>query len=105
MTPIAATADLGLSANVQMGQLKNLQKSEQLGYVGQQFESIFVRQFLSEGLKPMFKGALGEDGAASDIYRFYMVDTLARDISQTGAFGVANMVQLQLQGQHTEPVQ
>lgn len=93
-----ASGDLGLSASAQMTRMKNMSHEQQIAEVAGQFEAVFIRQFLSESLKPVIGGgALGGDIPGSDIYRSLMVDTLAEGIQQGGGMGLSSVIQLQLQ--------
>jgi len=93
----SASGDLGLNASEQMRQMKGLSKSEQVEKAAGQFEKIFLRQYLTEALKPMIKGCMGEGGPGADIYRSMMVDTLADGIQSGGGMGLSNVIQLQIQ--------
>ncbi len=93
--PISGGA--GLSASQMMTQLNKLPQQAQLQQVAQEFEAIFVRQFLGESLKPIIKGIIGEDSASSGIYQQLIVDSLAGGISRGGGFGLSSTLQLQLQ--------
>ena len=77
--------------------MKNLSKEEQLTKAAAQFEKIFVKQFLTESLKPMTDGCFGDDMPGGDIYKSMMVDTLADGIQSGGGMGLSNVIQLQLQ--------
>ena len=74
-----------------------LSEIEKVSAAAREFEGVFLRQFLKEGLEPMFKGALNENGAANSIYRSYMTDFLASSISQAGGLGFSTALQQQLQ--------
>jgi len=60
-----------------------------------QFESIFLRQYLSEALEPLIEGAL-EETSGSHVYRQMIVDSMADSLSINGTFGFANTLQAQL---------
>lgn len=92
-----ASADMGLDASAQMRRMGNLSKNEQIKEAANQFEMVFLRQFLGESLKPMIKGCFGEDMPGGQIYQSMMVDTLADGIEKGGGMGLSNVLQLQLQ--------
>ena len=49
---------------MEMAHSKHASELEKNAAVSQQFESVLVKQFLKEALKPMFKGVFNEDGGA-----------------------------------------
>lgn len=98
MQPISSSGNLGLDPHAEMRHLENKPRSEQMRYVATQFEGIFVKEFLKEALKPMSDGAFGEDVPGKDIYQSMIVDTVADGIEKGGGMGMANILQLQLQG-------
>ena len=72
---------------------------QELNRVSGEFESIFIRMFLKEALKPLFKGYLSESGSADSIYRYYLTDTLARSIGRSEPIGFSSLLQLQIKGE------
>ena len=94
---IASLHSSGFNNTDLLERLNKLDKEAQVAEVSRQFESIFLRHFLQDSLKPMFAGYLDESGNQQDIYRYFLVDTLANSISQSGAMGMANVLQAQLQ--------
>ena len=64
--------------------------------VSQQFESVLVKQFLKEALKPMFKGVFNEEGGAHRMYRHFFTDAISESIANGGGFGVSSILQQQL---------
>lgn len=95
---IPISGSMGLRADEQMQQMRHLSREDQIKEASQQFESVLVRQFLKDSLKPMIKGYLGGGGTGSDVYEYFMIDTLATSITKGGGLGIANVMQLQLQG-------
>lgn len=77
--------------------MKHLSNEEQMAQVAGQFEKIFLKQFLTESLKPMTDGCFGGDMPGGDLYKSMMVDTLADGIESGGGMGLSNVLQLQLQ--------
>lgn len=92
-----ASGDMGLDPYKEMSRMKNMPKAEQIAQVAGQFEKIFLKQFLTESLKPMTDGCLGNDMPGGDLYKSMMVDTLADGIESGGGMGLSNVLQLQLQ--------
>ena len=62
-----------------------------------EFEALLLRQFLTEALKPMTEGG-DTFGGTSPVYGYFITDTLATSLSQSGAFGYSNLIQAQLAG-------
>ena len=68
------------------------------------FESVLVKQFLKEALKPMFKGVFNEDGGAHRMYRHFFTDAISESIASGGGFGVSSILQQQLQQENETPL-
>jgi flagellar protein FlgJ len=70
-------------------------EKERLAAVSKEFESVLLRQYLSEAMKPLTKGgdAFGGDNG---IYGYMITDALANGLSQDGVFGFSNLMQAQL---------
>lgn len=64
--------------------------------VSRQFESILLRQILSEAQKPHFKTSLGQSGASAGIYQDLMNSQMADQISSQGGLGFSHVLQAQL---------
>jgi Rod binding domain-containing protein len=82
-----------------MAHSKHATDLEKNAAVSQQFESVLVKQFLKEALKPMFKGVFNEDGGAHRMYRHFFTDAISESIATGGGFGVSNILQQQLNRQ------
>jgi len=81
---------------MEMAHSKNASENQKIAAVSQQFESVLVKQFLKEALKPMFKGVFNEDGGAHRMYRHFFTDAISESIASGGGFGVSNILQQQL---------
>lgn len=68
---------------------------EKLAHVAEQFEAIFVRQMLSAARKTDFGESIF-GGQAMDTFRQMQDERFADVASQSGAFGLANMLEAQL---------
>jgi len=79
-------------------------ESEKTEFVSQQFESVLVKQFLNDALKPMFKGVFNENSEGHRLYRHFFTDALSESIAQGGGFGISSILQQQLSpvGNHKE---
>ena len=84
---------------MEMAQSKNTTHNQKVAAVSDQFESVLVKQFLKEALKPMFKGVFNEDGGAHRMYRHFFTDAISESIASGGGFGVSTILQQQLQSE------
>ena len=85
-----------------MAHSKHATEEQKNAAVSQQFESVLVKQFLKEALKPMFKGVFNEEGGAHRMYRHFFTDAISESIASGGGFGVSSILQQQL-NQATTP--
>ena len=85
-----------------MAHSKHATEQQKNAAVSQQFESVLVKQFLKEALKPMFKGVFNEEGGAHRMYRHFFTDAISESIASGGGFGVSSILQQQL-NQATSP--
>ena len=84
---------------------KDRTESEKTKFVTEQFESVLVKQFLNDALKPMFKGVFNEDSEGHRLYRHFFTDALSESIAQGGGFGVSSILQQQLSSkQRANPI-
>ena len=67
------------------------QRPEDAKTVSQQFESILLRQFLSESMKSLL-----ENGPSGQVYGYMLTDSLADSISKGGGLGLCSVLQAQL---------
>ena len=79
-----------------MAHSKHATEQQKNAAVSQQFESVLVKQFLKEALKPMFKGVFNEEGGAHKMYRHFFTDAISESIASGGGFGVSSILQQQL---------
>ena len=79
-----------------MAHSKHATQEQKNAAVSQQFESVLVKQFLKEALKPMFKGVFNEEGGAHSMYRHFFTDAISESIANGGGFGVSSILQQQL---------
>ena len=79
-----------------MAHSKHATEQQKNAAVSQQFESVLVKQFLKEALKPMFKGVFNEKGGAHRMYRHFFTDAISESIASGGGFGVSSILQQQL---------
>jgi Rod binding domain-containing protein len=78
-----------------------LSDAEKISEISRQFESVLLRQILSEAQKPLFKSALlRSDSCTNSIYQDIIVEQLADRISRGGTFGFAKVLEHQLSAQY-----
>lgn len=75
---------------------KDSTKQEQVGQLAQEFEGIFIRQFLDKALTPMDpeSGLFGAKG--SPMIEHLIKDSLASSITAAGSLGFKSVLQAQL---------
>jgi Rod binding domain-containing protein len=78
----------------------NAPESEKLAATTREFESMLLRQYLGEALKPLTKGGT-MFGSQNPVYGYLITDSLASGLSSGGVFGFSNLMQAQLAGAGT----
>ena len=81
---------------MEMAHSRHASEKQKAAAVSGQFESLLVKQYLKQALKPMFKGIFDENGGASGMYRHMFTDAMAESIAQGGGFGISSMLQMHL---------
>jgi flagellar protein FlgJ len=66
-------------------------RPEDIEQASRQFESILVRQFLTDSMGPLLEG-----GATGEVFGYLLTDSLANSISQAGGLGFSSVIQAQL---------
>jgi len=72
-----------------------ISKDGNLAKVCDQFEGIFVRQILQEGMKPLLAKPPGSGSTGSGIYDYMVTDTMANSIAGQNAMGISQLLQHQ----------
>ena len=67
------------------------QKSKDAAKVPEQFESILLRQFLGDSMKPLLSG-----GPSGQVYGYFLTESLANSLSEAGGLGLSSVLQAQL---------
>ena len=70
-------------------------KESKLAKACDQFEGIFVRQILQEGMKPLLAKPPGSGSTGSGIYDYMVTDTMANSVAGQNAMGISQMLQQQ----------
>ncbi len=72
-------------------------RPDELREACKQFEGIFIRQMLEQSLTPLLAQPEGGAGGGDSIHRYMIADVLSQSLSETGMFGIADMLQMQFQ--------
>lgn len=75
----------------------HVSETEKIAEVSRQFEAVLLRQILGEAQKKVFASTTNPDSVASGVYRDMVTDQLAENISRSGALGLADSLNQQLQ--------
>lgn len=86
-------ADLPLE---QLAGNPNLSNEEKISEAARQFESVLLRQMLSQARKPLLAKDGGEDANTRSIYDDMVNNQLADGISKSGELGLAHSLRAQL---------
>jgi len=73
-----------------------LTQDQKINEASRQFESILVKQILSDSQKTVIKSEFSDDSTSAGIYQDLVTKTLADNISKSGAFGLAKTFEQQL---------
>ena len=73
-----------------------LTKQEKIAEASRQFESMLLRQILSESQKPVIKSEFTDNSTAAGIYQDFITNQLSDSLSKSGAFGFAKTFERQL---------
>lgn len=91
--PSASAAHLAVE---RLAHSDHLTQQEKIREISRQFESILLRQFLSEAQKPMFGTESEMSGGQKAVYQDMVVNVLSDTISQSGKFGLAQVFEREL---------
>ena len=69
---------------------------EKLREASQQFEAIFIRQFIEKSLTPLLADPVSTPDGSADIHRHMIADTLSDSLSKQSVFGLSDILELQL---------
>ena len=75
---------------------KMLNQHQKIAEASRQFESMLLRQILSEAEKPVIKSEFTDNSTASGIYQDFITNQLSDSLSKSGAFGFAKVFDRQL---------
>ena len=77
---------------------QTLTKEQKIAEASRQFEAVLLRQILGDAQKTVFKSELSDsdNSTAKGIYQDMITNSLANSISKSGAFGLAQTFERQL---------
>ena len=78
----------------------SLTEEQKIAEASRQFESILLKQILESSQKTVIKSKLSDDSTASSIYHDMVTTRLADSISKSGAFGLSQTFEQQLNRHH-----
>jgi flagellar protein FlgJ len=88
---VASISSSLASATENFRGLESAPASTKADEVARQFESILLRQFMGESMKPLL-----QNGPAGQVYGYLLTDALADSVSKGGGLGLAHILRSQL---------
>ena len=74
----------------------HLSREQKIAEASRQFEAVLLRQILGDAQKTVIPSKFSDNSTAAGIYQDLVTNTLADSISKSGAFGLAQTFQRQL---------
>ncbi|MBX3747509.1 MAG: rod-binding protein [Verrucomicrobiae bacterium] len=101
LTPLPSPASVPVE---RLEHHRGLSEGDKVAEACRQFEAILLRQMLTDARKAVIPSDLNRESATSDIYQDMINTQLADAMSQSGGFGLARSLQVQLEsGKGTDP--
>lgn len=75
--------------------------ADKLAEASKDFEAVFLKQFISQALKPILHDTPGSQVAGAGVYQHMISDIIADNLASNGDFGFSSMLQAQLAGKLT----
>lgn len=94
--PLQHRADTATVAPEALAGNSKMTEREKIAEASRQFESMLLRQILSETQKPVIKSEFTDNSTASGIYQDFITNQLSESLSKSGAFGFAKTFERQL---------
>ena len=95
ISPLQNRAAADIAPEALAGNSK-LTEQEKIAEASRQFESMLLRQILSESQKPVIKSEFTDNSTAAGIYQDFITNQLSDSLSKSGAFGFAKTFERQL---------
>jgi len=73
-----------------------LTEPQKIAEASRQFEAVLLRQILGDAQKTVIRSEFSDQSTASGIYQDFITNTLANSISKSGALGLAQTFEQQL---------
>jgi len=80
----------------QLARNPNLSEADKIREVSRQFEAVLLRQILQNARKTIVPSKFNPESAPNSIYQDLVTNQLADHISQSGTFGLADVLREQL---------
>lgn len=71
-----------------------IQSQRELQIASQQFEAIFVRQFIDQAMTPLLATPIGGNETAASVQQHMISDALANSLAESSIFGISDILQL-----------
>jgi Rod binding domain-containing protein len=98
--PLNPHIDASSIAPERLAKNSSLTEQQKIAEASRQFESILLKQILDSSQKTVIKSKLTDDSTASSIYKDMVTTRMADSISKSGAFGLSQTFEKQLNGPH-----
>ena len=96
INPLQRRVDASNIAPERLAGNPNLTQAQKIGEASRQFESVLLKQILSDSQKTVIPSEFSDDSTASGIYHDLISQALADSISKSGTFGLAQTFAQQL---------
>jgi Rod binding domain-containing protein len=96
INPLQHRIDASAIAPEKLAGNSSLTQDQKVAEASRQFEAVLLRQILSDSQKTVIPSELSDNSTAAGIYQDVITNTLADNISKSGAFGLAKTFTQQL---------
>jgi Rod binding domain-containing protein len=96
INPLQRRIDASAIAPEKLAGNSSLSQDQKVAEASRQFEAVLLRQILSDSQKTVIPSELSDNSTAAGIYQDVITNTLADNISKSGAFGLAKTFTQQL---------
>lgn len=96
ISPLSSKIDASAIAPERLAGSTRLSEAQKINEASRQFEAILLRQILQNTQKTVISSKYSDNSTSAGIYKDMMVEHLADSISKSGAFGLANTFEQQL---------
>jgi flagellar protein FlgJ len=96
VNPLQRRIDAAEIAPERLAGNPRLTPAQKIAEASRQFEAVLLRQILGDAQKTVIPSALSDNSTAAGIYQDLITNTLADNISKSGALGLAKVFEQQL---------